>query len=1081
MQQQGAKQPAAKKSKETGTSMHVLKCEPFIAAAFGACRLLVEKAVNPRLDGVAFVQSDISWSGLQRFRFGLYAELSGEQRPRLLIADTEVDGKVTHVVCFRETKGWGDWKDNLKVYGTLDASGSTDNKYIQGTAHAGFWERAKLVPLTCIKDWLDKGDNVIYTGFSQGSAVAEAGCLQLMNNFFWKPHYSRQVLCIGFASPLVFDSVMGDEMVSHPRLFPNLDLVRGDLFHHFVYGDDIVPRVLSLVRVTRDKSEAFAKTILKLVDPLFALSPIEISVLLSSSVFQSIIGLALPDYQASGHWHFYSLDKKWEHLCAHKDSDMIELRNRMKVHAGVEAKHVQHHAPEAYFRVLGDLIHKNEAFHKPTEDLEWFSLSHNITGYGLYNTAKGNLEVYLEGDNVCWIDPDSCSVSDGSLLWKASRENWNEVHRRKVMFIAEKMRPRSSQPVTVTCESTLDVPGKFVARISCSVRPINSSDHIKVMDEERLQVFALAQAVSLSNNTGNVQAYVSELKKILLILETHFEKSFGLFSQSMQDSLILSARIATWFRICPPKDRAAEIRELEKLQANRASWEMWFFNVSECRREDLRSYVAENGLPPFTRLSAILSDLEDKNKVRPEPLKLNYMDYIYSAMPLSLFLQAASMIATDRKRSWAEFVQDIGSIPGFAIGGALSGFAQLFSVNAWVDGGIVNVLSFFSLLSSPVVAVGDMYQQRHRTVDHEFYCIRLQFAAEMCKIGRVSTTDPFDLERSLHDFVQENGGLASCNSSSSFWSDRFSDVVDLEFWLKFVQRAYRMFELRSLLMRKRFLLLSGIQKRGKTTVAFFAFGGPTRPSPKNTRDIQAWPIDDSMTCFVLDMPGTTDKSVVRQMVHRVLWECASAGLFVTDHVSVNADSSDLRDWISCASCPRVILANQADAWMRPSGDPLIPDGRAAATSELDQLKEKIRLSKGGAVVEAPVVTVDLSAIIKKQRRDTDPGIVDFVWFAACWPKYEMPRACIARSDLSTNLDATAENDQSLVLLPRSVFCLGLSLLQQSTDNALKPLLTRGEMKNAMITLFNRSYQLYSSLLGNDMLESFLLTHDIEHK
>lgn len=103
-----------------------------------------------------------------------------------------------------------------------------------GSAHAGFLDRAKSIPLKYLRHQLIQGNKIVLTGHSLGGAVASLLTLRLLQS---APKFCHeQVQCYTFGCPFFADSKLAKHINSHYRRH----------FVHIVSKNDIVPRVMPL-------------------------------------------------------------------------------------------------------------------------------------------------------------------------------------------------------------------------------------------------------------------------------------------------------------------------------------------------------------------------------------------------------------------------------------------------------------------------------------------------------------------------------------------------------------------------------------------------------------------------------------------------------------------------------------------------------------------------------------------------------------------------------------------------------------------------------------------------------------------
>uniref|UniRef100_A0A0G4FGP7 Fungal lipase-type domain-containing protein n=1 Tax=Chromera velia CCMP2878 TaxID=1169474 RepID=A0A0G4FGP7_9ALVE len=265
-----------------------------------ACDLLREKAENSSLDATDWLNRAYPSSRLEKITFGL--EMQGA--PRVLISMLhDCPGPTMLVACPGSMDG-NDWLGtNLKVRSSFEFS------QFVGCVHAGFWERARMIPRVPFMDHLSRGGRLVLTGHSQGSAVAEVALLRLMNDPGWKPEYLRQVLFVGFASPLVYDKKFAADHLFE-RLFSDIPYTH--VFHHFVNRNDIVPRLGLFVSQHDQCAIRFALRSMSVIAnalgwPLKAVFGISLADSEASDVVkhyaEQVVRVLLPEYRPGGIWH----------------------------------------------------------------------------------------------------------------------------------------------------------------------------------------------------------------------------------------------------------------------------------------------------------------------------------------------------------------------------------------------------------------------------------------------------------------------------------------------------------------------------------------------------------------------------------------------------------------------------------------------------------------------------------------------------------------------------------------------------------------------------------------------------------
>lgn len=160
--------------------------------------------------------------------------------------------------------------------------------------------------------------------------------LQLLNDFLDTNRYGNQLLHIGFASPLAFDKTLGLQMISEVPLFAgDSKLVRGDLFHHFVNREDIVPRALSVVSVASGKLAKWAEDVTILGGLALSTLPNVAGVIGGRAaklapLVGELVKLAVPVYGAIGHWHFLNGKEQIDRI-AHVEQDFLDICQRLSI------------------------------------------------------------------------------------------------------------------------------------------------------------------------------------------------------------------------------------------------------------------------------------------------------------------------------------------------------------------------------------------------------------------------------------------------------------------------------------------------------------------------------------------------------------------------------------------------------------------------------------------------------------------------------------------------------------------------------------------------------------------------------
>lgn len=82
-----------------------------------------------------------------------------------------------------------------------DISVSGELLNFEGQLHKGFFERSKIIPISCLIEILKSGKKLILTGFSHGSAVAEILFIRLLKSPLFLPMWLDSVTFMGFSSP----------------------------------------------------------------------------------------------------------------------------------------------------------------------------------------------------------------------------------------------------------------------------------------------------------------------------------------------------------------------------------------------------------------------------------------------------------------------------------------------------------------------------------------------------------------------------------------------------------------------------------------------------------------------------------------------------------------------------------------------------------------------------------------------------------------------------------------------------------------------------------------------------------------
>jgi hypothetical protein len=312
---------------------------------------------------------------------------------------------------------------------------------------AGFAKRAQSVPLSPLLHKLEQGYRIIFTGFSQGSAVAALILVQLLKHWHLRPQYvtKGQLLFIGFGCPLIGDRSFATLLKT--QTFEGV--CWSSLFHHYINQDDIVPGLLMLAGLAgealQSKLQLLVTIIIKLIVERLPIG--SVSTVLGSGVYitcMSCIGnrslicvfdeqvdvlvnevsqLLAPRYEASfGYWTF--IDHQGTHMTHFDARDSVhaeQIKERLKL---VSADGTLHISLETLQRHL-----------QPN-----YRARLQNTGVGILESAKGLQEV---------VYGDIFPIEASQINVQASRHRLQiTVHGDNSGFVNSMYIPSSSGPIS---------------------------------------------------------------------------------------------------------------------------------------------------------------------------------------------------------------------------------------------------------------------------------------------------------------------------------------------------------------------------------------------------------------------------------------------------------------------------------------------------------------------------------------------------------------------------------------------------------------------------------------------------------
>lgn len=168
---------------------------------------------------------------------------------KILVAEgsnPKEDGQEYYFIAFRGSSNYAD------LLADVDSSPTVCEL---GVIHNGFLNRSKSLPLQSILRACTT-KKVVITGHSLGGACATVLTARFFASY---GHYSfskSNVTCVTFASPLVGGSTLGEYLLSRKKLF-----------HNYIHGDDVVPKLLTVMDIVLPSVVMLAVNALHLVDP----------------------------------------------------------------------------------------------------------------------------------------------------------------------------------------------------------------------------------------------------------------------------------------------------------------------------------------------------------------------------------------------------------------------------------------------------------------------------------------------------------------------------------------------------------------------------------------------------------------------------------------------------------------------------------------------------------------------------------------------------------------------------------------------------------------------------------------------
>ncbi|KAM9997436.1 hypothetical protein ACTFIZ_010942 [Dictyostelium cf. discoideum] len=150
--------------------------------------------------------------------------------------NSEFRRRNTYYVSFRGTEF------NFSDIST-DLNSIKEFKEKQGTYHKGFLKRTIGFPIEKIIQWLENGDNVVFSGHSLGGSVSQiltiTIILQISKDKLETILKNSQILCITFGSPLIGNIDLMETLEDN-------EILNNNIFHSIIHRNDPIPKLQGL-------------------------------------------------------------------------------------------------------------------------------------------------------------------------------------------------------------------------------------------------------------------------------------------------------------------------------------------------------------------------------------------------------------------------------------------------------------------------------------------------------------------------------------------------------------------------------------------------------------------------------------------------------------------------------------------------------------------------------------------------------------------------------------------------------------------------------------------------------------------
>lgn len=108
----------------------------------------------------------------------------------------------------------------------------------QGSIYSEFYNLTSSIPLAQFVEWLNNGNNLVFTGHSTGGAISSILCLKLLLEYQIPLKFRKNIVCITFGQPLIVDDNLAN--------FMNISEF-GKHFHSIINETDPIPTLINII------------------------------------------------------------------------------------------------------------------------------------------------------------------------------------------------------------------------------------------------------------------------------------------------------------------------------------------------------------------------------------------------------------------------------------------------------------------------------------------------------------------------------------------------------------------------------------------------------------------------------------------------------------------------------------------------------------------------------------------------------------------------------------------------------------------------------------------------------------------